>query len=445
MLIRRTEEFNELCQALRAGGWFVFDTEFVGEKTYYPRLGLLQIATDDRAAVVDPEEVNLVPFQELLANPDVLKVVHAGRSDFEIFHQRSGQPPQNVFDTQMAAAMLGYGESISYASLVHQITGVRLSKLETFTDWTQRPLTPEQIEYALDDVRHLTKVYHALVRKLRRSGRTEWVREEFRRLESPALYEKPEPRDQYKHLKRSGHLTPRNLAVLRELAAWREGAARTRNVPRGQVMRDEVLVEIGRRAITRVAPLRDLRGIHPREVERSGNDIVAAVKTGLAVPDRECPELPKRQEHPAGTATITSLLDAYVKVRAHEVGIAAPLLATKDELFRVVDHANGRLDGDAAVLRGWRRKVIGDDLLALLSGQAGLALDPRTGRVRLTRQVGPSALEEAPKDALPWDAEPGRDAVPAGPAAVSASAKPDAAAVEPGTDPLADAPEPTED
>lgn len=405
MYIRRTAELTELCAKLRVGGWFVFDTEFVGEKSYYPRLGLLQVATNDVAAVVDPlPPLDLAPFLELLVDPAVVKVVHAGRSDFEIFHLRSGQPPHHVFDTQIAAAMCGFGESISYASLVSQITGVRLAKLETFTDWMQRPLTPEQIEYALDDVRHLAVVYHELVKRLRRWGRTEWVREEFKRLESAELYARPEPREQYLHLKRSGHITPRNLAVLRELAEWREETARRRDLPRGQVVRDEVLVEIGRRGLTRVGQLHGIRGLHPREVEKSGAEIVEAVKRGLAVPDAECPRLPRRVEHGHGAGTVISLLDAYVRARCVEVGIAVPLLATKDELYRLVDHAHGRGDGTCSVLSGWRRRLIGDDLLALVGGQAGLAYDPRTGHVRLTRQGVPAAPEAAA--AAPTDADP---------------------------------------
>ncbi|MBI5365545.1 MAG: ribonuclease D [Planctomycetes bacterium] len=397
MLVRRNDDLADLCRRLSAGTWFVLDTEFVGEKSYYPRLGLVQVANDELAAAIDPLEVDLAPFLELIASPEILKVVHAGRSDFEIFYQKSRRPPAHVFDTQVAAAMVGYGESVSYARLVWQVTGIKLSKLETFTDWLRRPLTNEQIEYALDDVRHLVMVYHEMVRALRRASRTEWVREEFKRLEDPDLYARTEPREAFLHLKRSGHVTPRNLAVLRELAAWREETARRRDIPRNLVMRDEVLVEIGRRAITRAGALHNIRGMHPREADKSGAEIVAAVERGLAVPDRECPRLPKKLDHTPGAGTIVSLLDAYVRARATQVGIAVPLLGTKDELFRLVDHAAGRAEADdCQVLRGWRRKILGEELLALVSGRSGLALDPRSGRVRLTHMQEPVAAGGAP-------------------------------------------------
>ncbi len=381
MLVRTKEQLAEVCAGLRAAGSFGFDTEFVQERNYVPRLGIVQVAAPGIEAIFDPGAIGtLDPFHELLVDPAVEKVVHSGQGDFGIFYWRTGKAPTNVFDVQVAAALVGYGERLGFGRLVELVTGKRLAKSETLTDWTRRPLTPEQIEYALDDVRPLAALRAHLGEKLRALGREEWAREELRTLEDPASYERPDPHDLWQRIRAPG-LDGRALAILRELAAWREEEAMARDVPRGMLAKDDVLVELARHPPTKQGALRGIRFLDSRTADRCGADIVAATKRGLEAPPVEVTAFVK-DDSPA-LAGVVALLDALLRARAQDAQVAPGVIATRAQLESLAAARGTAPPADLPVLAGWRRTLAGNDLLALLEGRLRLSLDPATGAVRV--------------------------------------------------------------
>src|SRR2546425_1333929 len=298
-----------LCERLREHDRLAVDTEFMGEDSFHPRLEIIQVASGDMIAIIDYQSVSkLAPFFSLLDDARILKVLHAGRQDLEIFSVLSGSVPTPVFDTQVAAAMVGYGTQIGYAQLVHQVLRVTLEKSETFTNWAQRPLTPEQIAYALEDVRYLLALHDHLVRRLKALGRLEWAEEEFRRVQSLADHEARDPRLRYQRIKGWEGLSPRVRGVLREVAAWREHEAKRRGRPRGPLLRDDVLVGIARRSPTTAEGVGQMRGIQHSHVEKYGEALVGAVKQGLAVREHELPHVEKRKRVDPETAGLGGLL-----------------------------------------------------------------------------------------------------------------------------------------
>lgn len=379
-------ELRELTQRLRDSERFALDTEFVGEDTFVPLLELIQVAVGDYCAVIDyPAVGSWDGLGELLVNPQIEKVVHAGRQDLELFYAQTGQVPAGVFDTQVAAAMVGYGTQIAYGHLVQCVMGVRLEKAHTFTNWSHRPLSPEQLAYALEDVKYLLPVREHLYRRLQALGRLDWVREEFARLEAKVTDISRHPRHRYQRIRGWENLKPRAVAVLRELVAWRDEEARRRNVPRGRVIRDEVLLELARHAPATLPALRATRGLHASEVDRSGEALLATIRAALALPASEWPEVPQARRPQREVTGLVDLLQAVLKLRAEEEEIAPSLLASASDLQALVeakDQERERLD--LPVLRGWRRKLAGDLLLDVLNGKVSISFDPQTGKVRLT-------------------------------------------------------------
>ncbi|MBM4124337.1 MAG: ribonuclease D, partial [Nitrospira sp.] len=299
------------CRKLQEKARFALDTEFVGEESFIPRLELIQVASGDLCAVIDfPAIGSLDSFADLLHNPSIEKVVHAGRQDLELFHAHTGQVPGPIFDTQMAAAMVGYGTQVAYAHLVQRILGTKLDKSHTLSNWSQRPLSGEQIAYASEDVQFLLPVYDHLRDKLRSLGRMEWVQEEFMRLGSKLSDGPQDTRQRYQRIRGWDNLKPKTAAILRELVAWREEEARRRNVPRGRVVRDDVLMELARRAPATMPLLRATRGLHPSEIDRNGEAILAAIRTGLSLPQADWPEIPRTSKPEPEAAGLTDLLQA---------------------------------------------------------------------------------------------------------------------------------------
>jgi ribonuclease D len=387
MIVTNSRQLEDLCNTLRSAGSFAMDTEFVREKTYFIRLGILQVATNDTEAILDPHAIDsMTPFYELVDNPDIEKVVHAGEQDFAVLFDRMGEPPRNVFDTQIAAALVGYGEQLSYARLVEKITGVRLSKLETLTDWTARPLTRAQVGYALDDVRHLPSLRAHLGQRLKKLGRESWAKEEFRGFEDAESFIAPDPRKMYLRFKPSG-LDGRQLGVLREIGAWREEEAMRRDIPRGWVLRDQALVEIARRQPGSLSDLRQLRSLRQADLDRHSKGLLEAVRRGQAHPIEhdEPKEIPTRVRVRA--KALVRLLDAWLHTRASSTKIAPTIVASKDQLKAM---AEGHLIGevpDVPVLSGWRRGLVGQELLDLLSGKLRLQVDPESGRLSTVSSV----------------------------------------------------------
>lgn len=360
------------------------DTEFVRERTFYIQLGIIQVAADGTEAVIDPLALpSLDPLFDVVTDPAVEKVVHAGEQDFAAFYERERIVPANVFDTQIAAALVGYGDQISYAKLVAKVTGVQLSKLETLTDWTARPLTRAQIDYSLEDVRYLMEVRDHLSERLEQLGRSGWEQEECRRLVAEDTYESPSPLEYYRRMK-TGGLSGARLGVLREVAGWREERARARDIPRGWVLRDQSLLEIARRRPTSLKALRQIRSMKPNQIAKDADAILDAVRRGAANPiEVDAPDKPNVKAPPQADS-VARLLEAWLYARSMEAEIAPSMLATRDQL-KVLTSAHFRgEEPELPLLQGWRRELVGQDLLDLLEGKKALLVDQETGRVSAT-------------------------------------------------------------
>ena len=370
-VITTTQELAQVCARLAKHPFVTVDTEFLRESTYFPILCVAQMASSDEAVVVDTraEGIELSPFFALMADERVLKVFHAARQDIEIVWHQAGLIPHPVFDTQVAAMVLGYGESISYDQLVHRITGDTLDKSHRFTDWTRRPLTGQQIAYAISDVTHLRDVYLALAADLERRGRAEWVREEMEVLTSPDTY-RLDPESAWERLKTRVR-KPKDLAVLIELAAWREREAQARDVPRGRVLKDDALADIAVHAPTTAEKLVNLRSL-PRGFERSkwGDAILAATARGLARDPKSLPRIERAKGAPNGAATV-ELLKVLLRMTAENHGVAAKVIATVDELDRIAADD----EADVPAMKGWRRELFGEKAVALKHGRLALAVE----------------------------------------------------------------------
>jgi ribonuclease D len=369
--ITTTKELAAACARLAKHDFITVDTEFLRETTYFPILCVVQMASTDEAVVVDAvsEEIDLAPFYKLMANEKVLKVFHAARQDIEIVWHRAKLIPHPVFDTQVAAMVLGYGDSISYDQLVQRITGDTLDKSHRFTDWKRRPLTAAQLKYAISDVTHLRDVYLALSAAIEERKRADWVRDEMKVLTSPDTY-RMEPDTAWQRLKTRAR-KPKELAILMEVAAWREREAQARDVPRGRVLKDEVVGDIAVQAPTTAEKLAALRSL-PKGFERSkwGHEILDAVKRGLARDPKTLPLMERGKQGQNGAATV-ELLKVLLRMTAERNGVAAKVIATVDDLERIAaDDA-----ADVAAMKGWRREMFGEKALALKHGKLALAVD----------------------------------------------------------------------
>ena len=382
--IRDPGSFATLCVQLRKAHRIGLDTEFIGEDRFTPRLELIQIAVGDASAVVDvPALGTLDGLGEILADPKIEKVFHAGRQDLELLAAYTGAMPVPFFDTQVASAMVGYGTQIAYSQLVQKVTGQRLEKAHTFTNWSQRPLTPEQLAYAFEDVQFLFPIHDHLLRRLKSLGRMEWVQEEFARLQTTLGTTARDPRERYQRIRGWDNLKPKTVAVLRELAAWRDEEAQRRNVPRARVIRDEVLVELARRTPRTIQELQGTRGLHGAEIEKRGEAILFAIQRGLAVPPSEWPEVPQSRRPEPESAGQVELLQSVLKARATEEHMAPTLLATSSDLQTLVEAKHDREKLDLPILNGWRRKLAGELLLHVLDGKVSVSVDHKTGKVKV--------------------------------------------------------------
>ncbi len=374
-LITTTADLAAVCDRLSRHPFVTVDTEFLRETTYYPQLCVLQMASPEESAVVDAlaEGIDLAPFFALMANQKVLKVFHAARQDIEIVWHLAGIVPAPVFDTQVAAMVLGYGDSIAYDQLVERITGHRPDKTHRFTDWSSRPLSEAQIVYAEGDVTHLRDVYTALDADLRKRGRSEWVAEEMDILTSPKTYD-ADPARAWERLKTRVR-KPKELAILMEVAAWREREAQTRNVPRSRVLKDDAIGDIATHAPTSIERLAGLRSL-PKGFERSkwGADIIEAVQRGLARDPRDLPKLDKPRHNGNGSATV-ELLKVLLRMTSERYAVASKVIATVDDLEQIATSD----DADVGALKGWRRELFGEAALGLKHGRLALAMEK--GRV----------------------------------------------------------------
>ncbi len=375
-------ELRELVSRLRTAPVVGIDTEFMRERTYFARLCLVQLGTDDVSAIVDPLAIDdLSSLCDLLGDPAVTKVLHAGSQDLEIFYRICGLAAAPVFDTQVAATLAGFPQQVGYGALVQEVFGVKLDKGDSYTDWAKRPLTDTQVEYALNDVRYLPEMYRRLTAQLADGGRTEWLSADFERLADPATYEIV-PEEQWRKVKRISSLNRRQLAVAREVAAWRENQAIKRDVPKRWIIGDESIVEIARRMPKTAEELRDIRGVGDKVGKGATAGLLAAVAAGVAVSDEDLPSLAKRRRLPGDVDGAVDLMIALVRLRAREHGVAMPLLASRDDLERL---AGGERDGHP-LLEGWRRSMVGSELLELLEGRSTLSL--ADGHLRVVKISG---------------------------------------------------------
>jgi ribonuclease D len=370
-LITTTDELAAVCSRMAKHPFVTVDTEFLRETTYYPLLCVAQMASPEEAVVIDAlaTGIDLAPFFALMANENVVKVFHAARQDIEIVWNMAKTIPHPIVDSQVAAMVLGYGDSISYDQLVQRITGDTLDKSNRFTDWTRRPLTDAQIAYAVSDVTHLRDVYLKLASDLEKQHRSNWVEAEMDVLTSPETY-RADPERAWERLK-SRVRKPKELAVLIEVAAWREREAQTRDVPRGRVIKDEVIGDIAVQAPTTIERLGHLRSL-PKGFERSrwGEQIIDAVKRGLSRDQKTLPRL-DRFRPAANGAAIVELLKVLLRMTAERHGVAAKVIATVDDLDRIAADD----EADVPAMKGWRRELFGEKALALKHGRLALAID----------------------------------------------------------------------
>lgn len=375
MYLSTQDQLEDFCRQIEGEKVIAVDTEFLREKTYYPKLCLVQVGAAELTAAVDPLLIeDLTPLAKIFEDASVTKVLHACGQDLEVILDGMGCVCAPVFDTQLAAAFLGMRQQVSYGSLVEAYCGVRLPKAESLTDWSRRPLDPEQLAYAEDDVRYLPGIYDRMVSDLARQDRLSWVRPEMDALCDPSRI-KRDPSEAFLRLRRSGSLTRRQLAVAREVCAWREGVAAERDVPRKWVASDEVVVEVCKRTPGSLDRLRRIRGTEQIS-ERDGKRLLAAVARGVACPAEECPKVTKHLRPSSETEGVIDLMYAVLRLVSEKSGVATQLIATRDDLLDFLqDRKSSPLSHD------WRWELAGRTLDRLLSGEVGLTV--KGGRIEL--------------------------------------------------------------
>jgi ribonuclease D len=367
-IVSTPEGLAACCAHLAAHPHFGFDTEFVGEDTYHPRLCLIQAAAPDRLFLIDPLSTGpLDAFWSLVVDPSRAVVVHAGREEVRLCRQGIGKTPGNLFDLQLAAGLVGMAYPLGHGPLVGQVLGVHLSKGETRTEWRDRPLTPEQIRYAFDDVRFLLRTWEKLSDRLEKLGRTEWAREEFERLAQTASPEEPAAEEKWRKLRGIGSLDRRRLAVVRALFQWREETAARTNRPARTIVRDDLIVEIARRNPTQERDLQTLRGLPRRDLAA----IVQAVVQARELPMEECPTAMERDQDPPQVLLTAGVLTAVLGDVCARLRLAPNLVASNQDVKRLVRarFLGTALPTDAPLTQGWRAAAILPELTAVLDGR----------------------------------------------------------------------------
>lgn len=377
-LLTDSESLAAFCARQSDADFIAIDTEFMREGTYWPRLCLVQIAGPEEHAAIDPlaAGIDLGPLWDLLDDPTVLKVFHSARQDIEIFYHLTGRIPHPLFDTQVAGMVCGFGDAVSYEKLVSKLAGARIDKSSRFTDWSRRPLTTKQIDYALGDVIHLRPVYEKLRRKLNQTGREPWLEEEMATLTDPATYS-VEPEAAWRRVKTRSS-DPRFLAIVAELAGWRETEAQRRDLPRGRVLRDDTLLEVAAHKPKEPADLARMRGLGKSTAEgKYGQAIIDCVQRALSLPKDQLPKPPGRRDLPTGTGPIVELLRVLLKMKCEESGVAQKLVASASDLEEIA----AADDAPVPAMHGWRRELFGEDALKLKHGRLALSIDGKQVKV----------------------------------------------------------------
>ncbi|MBK9126954.1 MAG: ribonuclease D [Phycisphaerales bacterium] len=384
-LVTTQGALEDHCKAWRAARCLAFDTEFIRDETYDAILCLVQVSTPSSVVLVDPTSgLDLSPFWDLVADPDVVTIVHAGKEDFDVCQRSTGRLPRNVFDVQIAAGFVGHGYPLSLARLVSQVLGKRMTKGHTLTDWLRRPLTPEQVRYAADDVAHLPRLFAVLAEQLSAAGRSAWAREEFARFEQAAFYKLP-PQERAARLRGTGRLDGLGLLVLEKLILWRDDWARQKNRPVRALIRDDILIEIARRRPQQPRDLEILRGFPQARNPAIVKQILTLIEEALAAPPDERPRpVEKRDDSPMEVALL-DLLSAVVQVICEDEKLSFPLLGSTQRLRELLDFHAGRLKERPPLLRGWRDEFIGERILDLLEGRSAVRVSgwPKQLRIRI--------------------------------------------------------------
>lgn len=379
-LITTNAALKAYCDTLKNSPYITVDTEFMRERTYYAKLCLIQISGPDKEAVgVDvlagEEELDLSPIWELFADKNIVKVFHAARQDLEIIYQLSGTLPAPLFDTQIAAMVCGYGDQVGYEALVNDICKAKADKSSQFTDWSHRPLSQKQITYALNDVIFLKDIYTNLKNRLDKKGRSDWVLEETKNLLTPSLYQFP-PYEAWKRLKLRAP-KPRDLAVLRELAAWREEESQKKDVPRGRILKDETLLDLTYQKPRTEAELARIRGVTADMAKgKFGKLILDAMERGLSIPDSNCPEVDKREPLPQKLTPVLEMLKMLLRIQASENDVAARLITSSDDLENFVKDPNSVPE----LNNGWRKDIFGAVAMEMINGK--IALSVENGKIK---------------------------------------------------------------
>ncbi len=377
------------CKRLASANVLCVDTEFHRENTFYPRFALMQVSSDNDCFIIDPMAIQeMSPFWEVLHQPDKFKVFHAPRQDIEIILRESGRIPKPLFDTQTAASLLGYGLQIGFGNLVQRLLNKTLAKQESFSDWLARPLRPEQLTYAADDVLYLLPIYQQLKQELEAAGRLDWLIEEQAPLCDITTYETA-PEEMFWRVKGANKLKPQGLAVLRALTAWREKKAQSEDTPRRRILADEVLVELARQVKGESLTFERMRNIRGNAIRKYGHDIQSAWQAGKACPSEQWPRSRPQPNHSAGTELRKEMLSTLVKLRADEKNIAACILANKSDLSMLASWGR-KTDAsppDVACLHGWRHELVGEELIRLLKGEICLCIDSSTKLPAIERKT----------------------------------------------------------
>lgn len=370
-----TDALAAVCDRFAQHPYVTVDTEFVRETTFWPDLALVQVASDDEAVLIDPlaDGIDLSPLFDLMFNENVLKVFHAARQDLEIFFKLTGKVPGPLFDTQVAAMVCGFGDSIAYDQLVRRTTGGAIDKTSRFTDWKRRPLSEQQLDYALADVTHLRDVYKILAEQLETQNRVHWVKEEMAVLERAETYDL-KPEDAWQRLKLRVR-KPIEFQIMKNLAQWREEQARSRNTPRSRILKDDAIYEIAQQQPTDEKALGRLRAL-PKGMERSSiaPHLIAAVESARAMDRDDLPKVPRPPQSPEGTGAAVDILRVFLKLVADREGVASKVLANATELEQIaIDGA----DADVPAMHGWRYEMFGEQALRLINGELALRFDDK--------------------------------------------------------------------
>ncbi len=365
------DQLAKLCEQIKKEPWLALDTEFLREKTYYPKFCLLQIATPEWVACIDPIALpKLDDLFEAIYNPAIVKVFHSCRQDLEIFYQWTGKLPGPIFDTQIAAPLLGFQDNPGYAMLVSSLLSVNLNKAHTRADWSKRPLTEAEIEYAADDVIYLCQIYQIMVQKLTELGRIDWLKHDFAELTNPAIYQ-VDPEKAWFKIKGKNKLTGKQLSIIQTLAQWREKTAQAEDRPKSWLLRDELLFDLAKLQPETVAELANVRGINERAVNRYGKELCQLItdaknRAPLPLHEKDRPAKKTQQEE-----AILDILTALVRVRAEENALNPTILASRKDLEELLFND----DEDCPLLHGWRFTMAGRELVGLLKGQLLLGID----------------------------------------------------------------------